>query len=286
MLNVSCFMKRGALLILWIVIAALMTACPHRVPRPENALTVSTDVFAKVDQNLQKVDDINMQLLGTYWDAENGKRVADRPVDVLARNPSSLYVEVWTGFGKSAGAVASNGVHFSMLDMTNNAYYTGPATTTNLSRLLPIHIPSEDFIRVLRGGFPLSDLAPNWRATAALDWNEETGRYRLTLPTRDGGKQLVELTYPELGVAEIRVREASGSTTYLYQARAFEDHAGVSLPHETHFEWVSKQLDLVLKVEQLQINTELPPEAFQITSPSRLKQYHLDADGNVIRTVN
>ena len=146
----------------WVLLALSLTGCPTTHPRPESALTAPAPALSGVDQKLNRAQDVRLQLKGTYFDERNGKRVAGRPVDVLARNPSSFYIEVGSGFGSALGALASDGVRFGMLDMQGNVFFTGPATPTNLSLLLPIYLAGDDFVRVLRGGFPLSDLAPGW----------------------------------------------------------------------------------------------------------------------------
>jgi hypothetical protein len=264
-----------ALLIALVLLGLACTGCPQRIARPDDALTSPNDILSRTLDRHTPISDLRLQSKGDYWDTAQGQRVVGRPISILAASPASLRIQIGSGFGSTLGALASDGSQFSMLDLQNNVFYFGPATPENLSMLLPIYLSGADLVRVLSGGFPTSDLPPDWTSQATLDWNAESGQYRLSVPRTDGQRQVIELTYPDLAVAEIRIESASGDLHYLYQAKDFQVQQGVPLPQKVRFELPTREIDLQLRIEKTETNVSLPESLFTISAPPGVEQIPL-----------
>jgi len=277
MLNASA-RSRAILTGLVILAVFLLSACHRSIQRPDDALTAAPDILAKVDARLERVSDVRLLTKGDYWDTRKGKRVVGQSIVVLARAPASVRIQINSGFGTAVSALASDGESFAMLDQHNKVYYYGPATAENLSSLLPIYLPGDDLVRVLRGGFPTALLDEGWRTRTTLTWNEETGRHRLVMPRADGTQQIVELTHPALAVAEVVLLNTEGEPLYRYQAKNFKTYDGIPLPGKSRFEVVTEEVDVILTMERVDLNPQdpaIPDRAFTIPPPAGVKQVPL-----------
>jgi hypothetical protein len=265
-------------LLLWLCLCALAwlcAGCPQRFARPDDAFEAPADVISHLTARAGAVASVRLQTKGDYWDAAKGERVVGRPVTLLAAAPSSLRIQVGSGFGSTLGALASNGERLTMLDLQNNVFYSGPPTPENISLLLPLYLSGEDFVRVLTGGFPTTQLPPTWAERATLTWDEAPGHYHLTIPLPNAHTQRVSLTHPALAVAELRIASPDG-TLYLYQAKDFSDYAGVPLPAKARFELPAQSIDVQLRVEKTEANVDLPDALFLISPPDGIEHIRLD----------
>ncbi len=258
-----------------LVLGLTTAACSGAHARPDDALSAPADVLGALDDRLDRVDNVRVMAKADYWDEVHGERVVGRDLSISAQAPAALRVTL-SSFDKALASLASDGAEFSMLNLQENVYYYGPATTQNLSTLLPLYLSGGDMVRVLRGGFPMTDLTRDWREQATLAWNSDTGRYRLELPRRDARVMIVELTYPALAVAEIRIR-ADGEDEYIYRAKDFEEVGGVLVPMKSRFEILSRDLEVTLRIEQFDVNVEPPPNAriFRIPPPAGVEAVYV-----------
>ena len=228
-------------------------------------MSTSADVIAAVDVRLDSIEDVRIATKADYWDEERRERIAGRDVSISAALPGSLRVTL-SSFDKALASLASDGVDFAMLDLQNNIYYYGPATAQNISKLIPIYLSGEDFVRVLCGGFPTDTLVVGWRESTTLSWNDHSGRYRLDMPTVDGTQQ-VELTHPDLAVAEIRIRR-DDEDVYIYRAKNFTAIDGIPTAKKSRFELVEREIDVTLRIERWDYNVEPPETLYRIAPPA------------------
>ncbi|PJB43246.1 MAG: hypothetical protein CO108_10290 [Deltaproteobacteria bacterium CG_4_9_14_3_um_filter_63_12] len=252
-----------------VLVSLLVSACSGSIKRPDDALTSTRDVVAAIDSRLEAVQDVRIAAKVDYYDEERGERVVARDVSLSAAAPASLRVTL-SSFDKALASLASDGTDFSMLNLQENVYYHGPATVENLSQLFPLFLSGADFVRVLRGGFPIELLADGWREKTELGWNQETGRYRLEVATVDGGLQLVELTYPELGVAQIEIKK-DGESLYTYEGKDFQSPGVALFPVKSRFTLVERDTDVTLRVEGFDANVEPNERIFKIPPPAGAK---------------
>lgn len=272
-----------------LALPVLLAASCGGISKPDDALETPYDILAAVDAHVHAAQDVRILAKGDYYDPNaTPPRVVGRPVTLLAQHPASVRIQIGSGYGNVLGALASDGTDVTMLDLQNNVFYYGPATPKNLSAILPLYLPGDDLVRVLHGGFPTSGLEPDWRDRAELSWNQETGRYRLELPRQGEGTQIVELTHPELGVAEVRIRDAEGDELYTYIAKDFSVHGGIPFPAKSRFELPAKDIDLTLYVEKVEFNPGLRARLFSIQQPAGTQSVFLGGGApegaNVIAT--
>jgi hypothetical protein len=265
-------------LLLWLLLfacAPLCTGCPQRFARPDDAFDAPASVIDQVMQRSASLTSLRIQTKSDYWDNAEGKRVVGRPVTLLTSSPSSLRIQIGSGFGSTLGALASNGALMTMLDLHNNVFYSGPPTLENISLLLPLYLSGEDFIRILSGGFPTANLSPTASSSATLTWDDTTGYYQLSIPLPNAQIQRVSLTHPDLAVSEIRILSSSDDTLYLYQAKDFSPYEGVPLPAKARFELPARELDVQLRIEKTEVNVDLPDALFLISAPDGVEHIRL-----------
>lgn len=268
--------SRPAALLALVLVALLasLVACTGAHPRPDDALASPVDIIDTLDHRMQGLDDVRIVTRADYYDEREGRRVAGRDVSIAARAPASLRVDL-SSSGKSLAGMASDGELFTMLDLINEVYYYGPATPRNISRLLPLYLPGEDFVRVLLGGFPTSELVADWQSKAELGWNSDTGRYQLELPRQDGNFQLVELSHPRLDVELIRIVDAKNREQYNYEAKDFKLVEGVPVPQKSRFTVPAQEVEVTLFVERYEFNVGLNPRIFTIHDPGSVDVVNL-----------
>ena len=74
---------------------------------------------------------------------------------VVAERSGRLRFETLSPFEQPLSTLVSDGAKFALYDLGKKRYYHGPATPTNLSRLLPIRMRGVDIAQLLLGEPPL-----------------------------------------------------------------------------------------------------------------------------------
>ena len=67
---------------------------------------------------------------------------------------------------RPVASLVSNGARFGVYQAQGNTYYQGPASPENVSRFLPVVLPSEELVAVMLGQVPF---IPAERKTLELD---------------------------------------------------------------------------------------------------------------------
>ena len=251
-----------SMLLSWVF---FLSACGGSFPKPDDALQDPQDLIKQVALRGNGITDLRIQAKADYWDEGTGERVMGNDVSIVAKSPAMLRVTL-THFDKAIASLASDGVQFQMLDLHNQRFYQGQATVENISRLLPIHLSSGDFFQLLCGAFPTDGLAPGWEAEAKLGWDEDTGHYVMEIPRQGDEALLVKLTYPDLNISELQIRDSEG-LRYLYRAKEFAKHDGLIFPEKARFEVVRDEVDLTLRVKVVESNVGLPDQIFSLRQP-------------------
>ena len=90
-------------------------------------------------------------------------------VFLAASRPGLLRVEMFDFFNRPLAVLVTDGARFGLVQFQENKFYQGPATPQNLSRFLPLALPSEELVSVMLGRAPL---LPAERMTLTLDEKE------------------------------------------------------------------------------------------------------------------
>jgi len=178
-----------------------------------------------------------------------------------------LRFDALTPADTTAATLTSDGGRFALLDAGENRFYAGPAEPCNIARLLRIPLDGREIVEILLGGTPLVGPAGGARVT----W-DDGGFYVLRLASPDGRlRQEVHVSgeRDRLDVLSSVVRDRRGTWFRV----AYEDHArvgGVRIPKSIHFEMPREDADVLVRYDDVEVNVEIPPDAFVQTAPEGL----------------
>lgn len=197
-------------------------------------------------------------------------------VSMFVERPDRVRFDAMTQFGPAA-ILTSDGERFALMDLRENRYFVGPTCPANIERLLGIRFGGEEVTRFLLGETPRIQ-------AESQDIRCEGGTYVVTLHAADGRRQELALEVrsadvdrpPEdqqLRLVRSEVFAPDGTTEWrvTYGDYAFvEDptddrspRRGVMLPFTLRFEDPRRGTDTLLRFEDIDLNVEPPPGAFQ-----------------------
>ncbi len=196
--------------------------------------------------------------------AHGGERVRVKMNMLLARG-GKLRFEVDSPLGGALATLVSDGQRFSLLDVRQNRFLTGPAKACNVARLIRLAIPPDDIVAVLMGEAPLEG------NVQGVSWNpNHGGREVLTLATPDGGQETIELdAHDKLwDVMRAERRDAAGRVLWRVTNDGFKDHDGVRLPDVIDVEEPPHGVDAEIKLRSVEPNIELGDDLFRLPPPA------------------
>lgn len=192
---------------------------------------------------------------------------------MFVQRPESVRFDAMTQMGPAA-ILTSDGSRFALTDMRENRYLTGPTCPQNIALLLGIPLSGEDVTRFLLGGTPRID-AVEQDIVCTGD-----GTYLVTLRSADGHRQEIEIDVrdadrdkpPEeqrLRLLRSELFDARGTvwrTTFDdYRVVAdpdSEEGLGVAMPWSVRFEHPREEADTTVRFEDIDLNVQVPAEAF------------------------
>jgi hypothetical protein len=203
---------------------------------------------------------------------DGGGRIRGTVLMFLER-PDRVRFDAMTQFGPAA-ILTSDGTTFALTDLRENVFYVGPTCPGNIERLLGIPLSGRDVALLLLGE------APRIEATDRTI-SCEGGVYRVTLTAADGRTQTLDLevrqsdveSAPEeqrLRLRRTEVRSADGALEWrvewddyrFVEDPASEEGMGIAMPYRVRFEHPARGIDTLVRFESLDLNVEVPPEAF------------------------
>jgi hypothetical protein len=195
---------------------------------------------------------------------------------MFIERPESVRFDAMTQFGPAA-ILTSDGTGFALTDLRENRYLVGETCPRNIARLLGIPLAGSEVARLLLGDTPFIE-----HAEESMECNDD-GSYLVRLSAPDGTRQEIELSVRTADVdappSEQRLRllrsevfAPSGGTVW---RATFEDHEviedplstaspklGVAMPMTVRFEHPGEGADTLLRFESIELNVEVPAEAF------------------------
>ena len=192
---------------------------------------------------------------------------------LAASRPGLLRVEMFDFFNRPVAVLVTDGQRFGLLQAQENKYYQGPATPQNLSRFLPVALPSPELVSVMLGKVPL--LVPE-RMTLTLD--EKEGLYVLTL-RRGAVSQVLHIHPRYLRVVR---SEVHGAAAYGLEYGDFKEHGPLVFPHEVKL--VASTADTSLGLRYTDITLNQPPDLtlFDLTAPEGVPVIELGQGGQAL----
>lgn len=259
---------RLAPLALFGVLTACHPAAPVKradlapLPAPEAALAELRAAGAK-RQNLRALGRL------TYF-GEKG-RVRLKAV-LVADRPNRVRFETVSPLEQPLDVMTVDGSRLYLLSKEKLAI--GPATPENVARLLPFPMHPEELVDTLLGGVPTSA-----RFTPSkIAWNDAGDRWLLTLDGVAGDSAVVTADPVRRVVVAMDLRDAGGNVR---MGVTFEDFevAGDSgeLPRTIHVKMPGRDLEVDLKLKEVDVNVALDDALFTIVPPEGITPERLDS---------
>ncbi len=198
---------------------------------------------------------------------------------ILAQAPSMLRIETLTPFDQPLSWLTSDGTTFNLYTLEEKKFYTGPATETNIARLLPVRLPPQALINLILGGVPTITASPEGEP----QWDHKQGEWILHYRNPEHSLyQKVRIDPGTLQVRETQVlretvinnAERSGPSetrqTVLYTLK-YEDRkkaGGFShFPHKVRILMPGEKLDITFQWRDIELDQELPDTAWTLEQP-------------------
>ncbi len=190
--------------------------------------------------------------------------------------PGLLRVDMFDFFNRPIATLVTDGQRFGLTQYQENKHYQGPATPRNLSRFLPVALPSEELVAVMLGRVPF---IPAERMELALD--EKQGLYALTLHT-GAVSQVLHIHPRYLRVVSSRVQ---GTRAYGLDYARFEPHGDGVFPHEVKLVAESAETSLGLRYTSVTLDQSPDLTHFDLSAPEGVPVVDVDEGGQALPPV-
>jgi hypothetical protein len=193
-----------------------------------------------------------------------------------ASRPGLLRVEMFDFFNRPIAVLVTDGQRFGLFQSQENKFYQGPATPRNLSRFLPVALPSEELVSVMLGQVPF---IPADRMTLALD--EREGLYVLTL-YRGEVSQVLHIHPRHLRVVRSQVR---GLRAYELTYENFKERGELVFPREVTLRSSTADTSLGLRYTDITLNESPDLTLFDLSAPEDVPVVEVDEGGQALPPV-
>ncbi len=257
-------MRRAALLL-----ALALSGCPGR-PCP-------TQPFGEATELLTSYRDMRRPARVLRAEATVDRRDGDGRVRgtvlMFVERDDRVRFDAMTQFGPAA-ILTSDGETFALTDLRENEFFVGPTCEANIERLLGLRFSASEVTRLLLGESPRIE-------AASQEMRCEDGRYRVTLRAADGRRQQLELEVREADLARppaeqrlrLRKSEVYAPDGSLEWRVTYDDYRfvvdprdaqgrGVVMPYTVRFEDPRRGADTRVRFDDVDVNVEVPPDAF------------------------
>jgi hypothetical protein len=195
---------------------------------------------------------------------------------LAASRPGLLRVEMFDFFNRPIAVLVTDGQRFGLFQSQENKFYQGPATPSNLSRFLPVALPSEELVSVMLGQVPF---LPAERMTLALDEKERL--YVLTLH-RGAVSQVLHIHPKHLRVVRSQLR---GLRAYDLEYDQFKEQGAGVFPHEVTLRTSSADTSLGLRYTDITLNESPDLTLFDLAAPEDVPVVEVDEGGQALPPV-
>jgi hypothetical protein len=193
---------------------------------------------------------------------------------VAISRPSLLHLETFDFFNRPVAALVSDGQRFGLYQTEGHVFYQGPASPENVSRFLPVVLPSEELVAVMLGQVPF---IPAERKTLEVDWDK--GVYVLKL-FRGGVTQTLHVHTLLHRVVRSEVRGVPG---YDLAFDDLKEKGGVVFPKEVKL--IAEVAGTELRLRYSDVTLNGPPDLtlFELAPPEGARVVEVDARGREIQ---
>ncbi|MBE4751435.1 DUF4292 domain-containing protein [Corallococcus sp. ZKHCc1 1396] len=251
-----------------IFLALLCSACPKRLEfgpegRIEDAQTLYQHVQQRQGQVVTLEGDSKLRV-----DSPQGSGTLSTFLSVT--RPGLIHLETYDFFNRPVASLVSNGARFGVYQAQGNTYYQGPASPENVSRFLPIVLPSEELVAVMLGQVPL---LPPESMTLALDEKERV--YVLTL-VRGAATQTLRVDPRHLRVVKSEVRGVPG---YDLAFEDFKQRGELLFPGKVILTADQADTRLELRYTEITLNGRPDLTLYELTPPEGARVVDVDERG-------
>jgi hypothetical protein len=195
---------------------------------------------------------------------------------MFVQRPAQVRFDVMTQFGPAA-ILTSDGSLFAYNDLREGRFLTGPTCPQNIARLLNVPLSVSQTTLLLLGGTPV---IAHDRAT--ISW-QDAGFYRITLEVKAGGRQEIDFAIepgdtqavPEkqrLRLRRSEIYDAANKTRWRAKYDDFKVQTlsgqSIATPFEVRIEQPQQDRDTLIRFKQVNLNAEVPADAFQQAAPA------------------
>lgn len=199
-------------------------------------------------------------------------------VFMMLERPDHVRFDAMTQFGPAA-VLTSDGTTFSLADLRENRFFTGPTCAENIARLVGIPMEGADLASLILGQTPT--------LTGDSSVVCEGGRYVVTVTDSSGWSERLEYVVrmadaeaepldQHLRLVRAERFEPGGAVSWRVtydDYRVVEDpldplppvdghRRGVAMPFRIRFEHPAQGIDTLVRVQSIELNPELPDGAF------------------------
>ncbi len=192
---------------------------------------------------------------------------------VAISRPGLMHLESFDFFNRPVAVLVSDGQRFGLYQTEGNLFYQGPASPENVSRFLPVVLPSEELVALMLGQVAF---IPPERKTLALDRDE--GVYVLKL-FRGGVTQTLHIHTKYHRVVRSEVR---GVPAYDLEFDDFKEKGSVIFPGEVKL--ISEVARTELRLRYSEVTLNAPPDLtlYELTPPEGARVVEVDAQGREV----
>ena len=232
--------------------ALLLWGCPHRAPAPQVGDLDAAALWDRVLAAQAQGPATLTAVAKAFVDApENGGRYS---LHLSVKRPASLRVEALTPLGDPAAVLVADEGRFALFDLRRNAFYRGPSTPENLSRLFPLPLRDDELVALFLGGVP--ELRGGRPASAA----REGDGFRIV---QRAGAEEQELFVHRDDLRTLRVRRGAWTVT-------LEEHdakGGRPLPRVVKLSMPDRRIAIDLRLRGVEVGLPPPRSAFALAPP-------------------
>lgn len=248
----------------WLVpFGAILAAacCPRPWPKTLEPLPSPVQVLTAAAEGRQRLRSFSSDVTADTFTREG--RVKARKSVVVADRSGRLRIEAVVPPVGTIATLVSDGHRFALYDLRKKRFYQGPATPSNLARLLPIRLRGQEIAQLLFGEPPLVAPAPK---SMKLD----RCRSHYTLELEDiarGARQTVSVD----AVTLVPVRTELRVGDKLAYRVTFAEHRrvrGVLIPHKVRYEAPGDEVDLLLTHEDVVLDETFEDASFRLDPPT------------------
>ncbi|MBU8896590.1 DUF4292 domain-containing protein [Corallococcus sp. H22C18031201] len=251
-----------------IFLALLCSACPKRLEfGPEGRISDPQVLYQHVRERQSQVVTLEGDAK-VHIESPQGSGTLSMFVGIS--RPALVHLETFDFFNRPVASLTSDGERFGLLQARDNTYYQGPSSPENVSRFLPVVLPSEELVAVMLGQTPL---IPPERMTLELD--EKNRVYVLTL-YRGPARQTLRVDPRYLRVVK---SEVSGVPGYDLAFDDFKLRGELLFPGKVSLDAASANTKLELRYQRVTLNGRPDLTLYELAAPEGAKVVDVDAQG-------